>query len=148
MPVTTDHVVETISMVTQQHLDIRTITLGLSLYGCVDHDVEVVANKVYDRLTTAAENLVPTAEQLHREFGIPIINKRISVTPVAALAAATDAEDLTPIAQAMDRAAKEVGVDYVGGFSALVQRAWQTQIAVSSTAFPRRLPPPTGSAPL
>ena len=64
--------------------------MGLSLYGCVDHDVEVVANKVYDRLTTAAENLVPTAEQLQREFGIPIINKRISVTPVAALAAATE----------------------------------------------------------
>ncbi len=122
MPVTTDHVVETISMVTQQHLDIRTITLGLSLYGCVDNDVDAVARKVYERLTTAAENLVPTAEQLQREYGIPIINKRISVTPVAALAAATDAEDLTPIAVAMDRAAKEVGVDYVGGFSALVQK--------------------------
>ena len=74
MPVTTDHVVETISMVTQQHLDIRTITLGLSLYSCVDSDVDAVARKVYERLTTAAENLVPTAEQLQREYGIPIIN--------------------------------------------------------------------------
>ena len=107
VPVTTDHVVETISMVTQQHLDIRTITLGLSLYGCVDSDVDAVARKVYERLTTAAENLVPTAEQLQREYGIPIINKRISVTPIAV---------------AMDRAVKEVGVDYVGGFSALVQK--------------------------
>ena len=98
MPVTTDHVVETISMVTQQNLDIRTITLGLSLYGCVNEDVNVMADRVYDRLTSAAENLVPTAEQLQREYGIPIINKRISVTPIAALAAATKAEDLTPIA--------------------------------------------------
>ncbi len=122
MPVTTDHVVETISMVTQQNLDIRTITLGLNLYGCVNEDIDVMAQRVYDRLTTAAQNLVPTAQQLEREYGIPIINKRISVTPVAALAAATKAQDLTPIAIAMDKAAKEVGVDYVGGFSALVQK--------------------------
>ncbi len=122
MPVTTDHVVETISMVTQQNLDIRTITLGLNLYGCVNEDISVMADRVYDRLTTAAQDLVPTAQQLEREYGIPIINKRISVTPVAGLAAATTAQDLTPIAIAMDKAAKEVGVDYVGGFSALVQK--------------------------
>ena len=122
MPVTTDHVVETISMVTQQNLDIRTITLGLSLYGCVNEDVNVMADRVYDRLTSAAENLVPTAEQLQREYGIPIINKRISVTPIAEIAACCDAEDLTPLAVAMDKAAKEVGVDYVGGFSALVHK--------------------------
>lgn len=121
-PVNADHVVETISMVMQQNLDIRTITLGLNLYSCINDDIDVMATRVYDRLTTAAKDLVPTAEQLQREYGIPIINKRISVTPIAALAAACNDEDLTPIALAMDKAAKEVGVDYVGGFSALVQK--------------------------
>lgn len=122
MAVSTDHVVETIQMVTQQNLDIRTITLGLSLRGCVHEDINVMAQRVYDRLATAAKDLVPTAEQLQREYGIPIINKRISVTPVAELCGACKDEDLTPIATALDRAAKEVGVDYVGGFSALVQK--------------------------
>ena len=75
------YVAETLAMVSQQNLDIRTITLGINLRGCVDADVDALARKVYDRMTTAAERLVPTAEQLEREFGIPIVNKRISVTP-------------------------------------------------------------------
>ena len=78
--------------------------------------------KVYDRMTSTAEKLVPTAEQLEREFGIPIVNKRISVTPIAEICAAVTADDLTPVAVAMDRAGKEVGVDFVGGFSALVHK--------------------------
>ena len=122
MTVASEQVVETIQMVTQQNLDIRTITLGLSLRGCVHEDVDVMAERVYERLVSAAKDLVPVAEQLQREYGIPIINKRISVTPVAEICGACDAEDLTPIAVAMDRAAKEVGVDYIGGFSALVQK--------------------------
>ncbi|MCD8200154.1 MAG: PFL family protein [Coriobacteriaceae bacterium] len=122
MAVATEQVAETISMVTQQHLDIRTITLGLSLRGCVHEDIDTMAQRVYDRLTSAACDLVPTAEQLEREFGIPICNKRISVTPIAEICGATDAEDLTPVAEALDRAAKEVGVDFIGGFSALVQK--------------------------
>ena len=109
-------------MVSKQHLDIRTITLGLNLRGCTDADIDVMARKVYDRMTAAAERLVPTAEQLEREFGIPIVNKRISVTPIAEICAATNAADLTPIAVAMDKAGKEVGVDFVGGFSALVHK--------------------------
>jgi uncharacterized protein (UPF0210 family) len=113
-------------MVAQQNLDIRTITLGLSIRDCCHEDVDVCATRVYDRLTKAAERLVPTAEQLAREYGIPIANKRISVTPVAEVCAGTVATDLTPIAVALDRAAAEVGVDFVGGFSALVHKGMST----------------------
>ena len=117
-----EHVTETLQMVMQDHLDIRTITLGLSLRGCVHEDIDTMAQRVYDRLTTAAEHLVPTAEQLEREYGIPIIHKRIAVTPIAEISGATKAEDLTPVAVALDNASKEVGVNFVGGFSALVQK--------------------------
>ena len=122
MQITPAEIAETLAMVSKQNLDIRTITLGLNLRSCVDSDVDRLAAKVYDRMTTAAEHLVPTAEQLEREFGIPIVNKRISVTPIAEVCAAVTANDLSPVAVAMDRAGKEVGVDFVGGFSALVQK--------------------------
>lgn len=122
MQITPAEVEETLAMVAEQHLDIRTITLGINMRGCTDADVNTVALKVYDRLTHAATNLVPTAEQLEREFGIPIVNKRISVTPIAEICAAVTQDDFTPIAEAMDRAAKEVGVDFIGGFSALVHK--------------------------
>lgn len=122
MQITPVEVAETLAMIEQQNLDIRTITLGLNLRGCVSDDVHVLANKVYDRMTTAAEKLVPTAEQLEREYGIPIVNKRISVTPVAELCAALTTENVSPIAAAMDKAGKEVGVDFIGGFSALVHK--------------------------
>ncbi len=122
MQITPAEIAETLAMVNRQNLDIRTITMGINLRGCVDTDIDTLARKVYDRMTTAAEHLVPTAEQLEREFGIPIVNKRISVTPIAEICAATTANDLTPIAIAMDRAGKEVGVDFVGGFSALVHK--------------------------
>lgn len=122
MQITPEEIAETLAMVSKQHLDIRTITLGLNLRGCTHENVDVIARKVYDRMTTAAEKLVPTAEQLEREYGIPIVNKRISVTPIAEVCAATDATDLSPIAVAMDKAGKAVGVDFVGGFSALVQK--------------------------
>ena len=90
MQITPAEIAETLAMVSKQHLDIRTITLGLNLRGCTDADIDVMARKVYDRMTAAAERLVPTAEQLEREFGIPIVNKRISVTPIAEICAATD----------------------------------------------------------
>lgn len=122
MQITPAEISETLAMVSQQHLDIRTITLGLNLRGCIHHDIRTMATKVYDTIRLRAEKLVPTAEQLEREYGIPIVNKRISVTPIAELCAATDAEDLTPMAEALDRAGKDVGVDFVGGFSALVHK--------------------------
>lgn len=122
MQITPEEIAETLAMISKQHLDIRTITLGLNLRSCTHEDVNVIARKVYDRMTQAAQNLVPTADQLEREYGIPIVNKRISVTPIAELCAATDAADFIPIALAMDKASKEVGVDFVGGFSALVHK--------------------------
>ena len=122
MQITPQEIAETLAMVSQQHLDIRTITLGLNLRSCTDSSVQSMARKVYDRMTTAAEQLVPVAEQLEREFGIPIVNKRISVTPIAEISGAVQEEDLSPLAQAMDRAGEQVGVDFVGGFSALVQK--------------------------
>lgn len=122
MQITPEEIAETLAMVGKQHLDIRTITLGLNLRGCTNEEVDVIARKVYDRLTTAAEKLVPTADQLEREYGVPIVNKRISVTPIAEICAATTTSDLSPIARAMDKAALEVGVDFIGGFSALVHK--------------------------
>lgn len=122
MQITPEEIAETLAMVGKQHLDIRTITLGVNLRGCTHEEVDVIARKVYDRLTTAAEKLVPTADQLEREYGVPIVNKRISVTPIAEICAATTTSDLSPIARAMDKAALEVGVDFIGGFSALVHK--------------------------
>lgn len=122
MQITPAEIAETLEMINHQNLDIRTITLGLNLRGCTHEDINTMASKVYDRMTSAAEHLVPTAEQLEREYGIPIVNKRISVTPIAEICAATTAQDLTPLAEAMDRAGKAVGVDFVGGFSALVHK--------------------------
>ena len=122
MHFTSEEIVETLTMITRHHLDVRTITLGLSLTGCADSDIDLMAQRVYDRITLAAADLMPLAQQLEREYGIPIVNKRIAVTPVAQLAAATRAQDLTPLALALDRAAATVGVDFIGGFSALVQK--------------------------
>ena len=122
MQITPEEIAETLAMVGKQHLDIRTITLGLNLRGCTHEEGDVIARKVYDSLTTAAEKLVPTADQLEREYGVPIVNKRISVTPIAEICAATTTSDLSPIARAMDKAALEVGVDFIGGFSALVHK--------------------------
>lgn len=117
-----EEIVETLTMITQQNLDIRTVTLGLSLLGCADSDLTRMAAKVRAHILRTAERLVPVAESLEREYGVPIINKRIAVTPVAVLAAATKAEDVSPLAFAMEEAAAETGVDFIGGFSALVQK--------------------------
>jgi uncharacterized protein (UPF0210 family) len=122
MAITPEEVKETLNMVEQQNLDLRTITMGVSLYGCADEDVGRMCDKVYDRITRRAENLVGVAEQLEREYGIPIANKRVSVTPVAQIAAGCPDHDLAPIAQAMNRAAEALGIDFMGGFSALVQK--------------------------
>ncbi|MCL2339295.1 MAG: PFL family protein [Actinomycetia bacterium] len=122
MQITPEEVAETLAMIAQQHLDIRTITLGLSIRNCADSDLKRTAAKVYEQLVRSAEQLVPVADQLAQEYGIPIANKRIAVTPIAEVCAATSAADLTPVALAMDHAAAAVGVDFIGGFSALVQK--------------------------
>lgn len=122
MAITAEEVAETLNMVTEQHLDIRTITMGINLMGCADSNLDRMCTKVYDHITKTAENLVPVAESLEREYGIPIVNKRISVTPIAQIAAACPDADLVPLAHALDRAAATLGIDYLGGYSALVHK--------------------------
>lgn len=115
-------IIETIRMVREEHLDIRTITLGLSLFDCVSDDPHRAAHKIYDKITRFAQNLVKTAQDIENEFGIPISNKRISITPVSLLAGQANSEELLIYAQAIDQAGKAVGVDFIGGYSALVQK--------------------------
>ena len=115
---------ETQHMIDREHLDIRTITMGISLRDCADGDYKRATQKIYDKITRCAERLVPVGEEIEREMGIPIVNKRISVTPMALVADASDTEDTVPYALAMDRAAKECGVNFIGGFSALVQKGF------------------------
>lgn len=121
MDITPQEIVETLLMVQQQNLDIRTVTLGLSLGGCADPDMVVMARKVREHVIRGAERLVPICERIAREYGLPIINKRIAVTPVASIAATCEDSPLA-IATALDEAAHEVGVDFIGGFSALVHK--------------------------
>ena len=117
-----NEILQTIDMIDQQHLDIRTITMGISLLSCADPNPDAACRKIYDKICRKAENLVRTGEQIELEFGIPIVNKRISVTPMALVAAASETTDYVPFAQAMDRAAKTCGVNFIGGYSALVQK--------------------------
>nr|WP_297173137.1 PFL family protein [uncultured Agathobaculum sp.] len=122
--INTKDILETIKMIEEEHLDIRTITMGISLRDLASDDVNVLADKIYDKVTCRAENLVATGEQIERELGIPIINKRISVTPIAMIGAVTRANSYVPLAKALDRAASATGVNFVGGFSALVQKGF------------------------
>ena len=119
-----NEILQTIDMIDQQHLDIRTITMGISLLSCCNSDPVEACRKIYDKICRHAERLVSTGEQIELEFGIPIVNKRISVTPMALVAAASDTSDYVPFAQAMDRAAKTCGVNFIGGYSALVQKGF------------------------
>ncbi len=120
--INTNDILQTIQMIDHQHLDVRTITMGVNLLDCCDPDPAAACRKIYDKITTSAEKLVRTGEEIETEFGIPIVNKRISVTPMALVAGASRTADYVPFAAAMDRAAKTVGVNFIGGFSALVQK--------------------------
>ncbi|HIY73658.1 MAG TPA: PFL family protein [Candidatus Intestinimonas merdavium] len=117
-------ILDTISMIDQQHLDIRTITMGISLLDCADPDAETACRKIYDKICRRAEKLVFTGESIEREFGIPIVNKRISVTPISLVAGVSVTGDYVPFAVALDNAAKNTGVNFIGGFSALVQKGF------------------------
>ena len=115
-------ILQTIEMIDQQHLDVRTVTMGISLLDCCDTDAKAACRKIYDKITRSAKDLVRTGEEIEAEFGIPIVNKRISVTPIALVAGASETEDYVPFAKALDAARAETGVNFVGGFSALVQK--------------------------
>ena len=118
--INTSEILETIGMIGWQKLDIRTITMGISLWHCAGDDEETVARKIYDTICKRAERLVRVGQDIEREYGIPIVNKRVSVTPIAMVSAGLD--DPLPIALAMDRAADAVGINFIGGYSALVQK--------------------------
>ena len=117
-------ILETVRMVELETLDIRTTTLGISLFDCADPDFESACEKVYAKIVHHASKLVSVAESITADYGIPIVNKRIAVTPIAWIAAASGAEDLVPMARALDAAAREVGVDFVGGFTAYVEKGY------------------------
>ncbi len=122
--VNTKEITETIKMIRDQHLDIRTITMGISLLDCADENPEKACRKIYDKITKTAEKLVPAGEAIGRRYGIPIINKRVSVTPVSLVAAASRTDDYIPFARTLDRAAKTLGIDFIGGYSALVYKGY------------------------
>ena len=115
---------ETNEMITKENLDVRTITLGISLMDCIDSNLDKVNRRIYDKITTMARNLVAVGEEIEAEYGVPIVNKRISVTPIALVggAACKKPEDFVTIAETLDRAAKDVGVNFLGGYSALVSK--------------------------
>jgi len=115
-------ILATQDMIDKRHLDIRTITMGISLLDCAHEDVNECARRIYDKITRRAENLVKVGQEIEWEFGIPIVNKRISVTPIGLVGNACNTDSYVPLAIAMDKAAQECGVNFIGGFSALVQK--------------------------
>ncbi len=120
-----ENILETINMIRLHKLDIRTVTMAISLRDCMHSDIDVVCSKIYNKITTYAKNLVTYADELENDYSIPIINKRISVTPISLIGEACEnvsAKDYVKIAQTLDKAAKEVGVNFIGGFSALVEK--------------------------
>lgn len=117
-------ILETIEMIDHENLDIRTVTLGISLFDCCDPDIDAACQKIYDKITKKAENLVKTVEEIEKEYGIPIIHKRISVTPIALIASACKSNDYVKFALALERAAETVGVNFIGGYTALVHKGF------------------------
>ncbi|MCI7136142.1 MAG: PFL family protein [Candidatus Limivicinus sp.] len=122
--INSSEILQTIEMIDQQHLDVRTVTMGISLLDCADSSMDACCRKVYDKICRKAEKLVETGCAIEREFGIPIVNKRVSVSPISLVAAACREEDYTPLALTLDKAAKAVGVNFIGGFSALAQKGF------------------------
>ena len=120
----TGDILETIEMFTQDNLDVRTVTMGISLLDCIDPDGEKACEKIYNKITRLAGSLVSTVDSISSEYGIPIVNKRISVTPIAMLLGAAPDADPVMYAKALDRAAKAVGVNFIGGYSALVHKGF------------------------
>ena len=130
---------ETNKMIQEENLDVRTITMGINLMDCADSDLSRFNEKIYEKITTKAKDLVKVGQQLEKEFGIPIVNKRISITPISIAAAGTKADSYVSIAETLDRAAKEVGVNFIGGFSALVQKGATPSDRVLINSIPEAL---------
>lgn len=133
------NVTETIAMIEEQNFDIRTITMGISLLDCIDPDIDKAAEKIYAKITDKARDLVKVGNEISAELGIPIVNKRVCVTPIAIIGAATDAVSYVPLAKAMDEAAQKVGIDFIGGFSALVQKGYAKGDKILINSIPAAL---------
>lgn len=132
-------ILETINMIRNENLDVRTITMGISLYDCVSDDVDRLCDKIYDKITTKAENLVKTGEDISKKYGVPIVNKRVSVTPVSLIGGACDSDGYVKIAKTLDRAAKTLGINFIGGFTALVQKGMSKGSEQLIKAIPQAL---------
>ncbi|MCL1819204.1 MAG: PFL family protein [Oscillospiraceae bacterium] len=137
--VTNFEIQETNRMIDEANLDVRTITMGISLTDCADSDLNSFCRKAYDKITKAAENLVKTGDDIARQFGVPVVNKRISVTPISIAASACRTDSYVPVAEALDSAAKTVGVNFIGGFSALVQKGSSQSDTVLINSIPEAL---------
>ena len=132
-------ILETISMVKEQNFDVRTITIGIDLHDCIHPDIDVLNQNIYNKITRIGKDLVKTANELSLQYGVPIVNQRISVTPIAQIAAATKADSYVSIAQTLDRAAKAIGVSFIGGFSALVQKGMSPSDEVLIRSIPEAM---------
>ena len=132
-------VLETNKMIQESKLDVRTITMGINLMDCADSDIDKFNEKVYNKITTCAKDLVEVGNELEKQFGIPIVNKRISVTPIAIAAAGCKTDSYVSVAQTLDRAAKDVGVNFIGGFSALVQKGCTKSDEILINSIPEAL---------
>ncbi len=134
-------VLETNKMIEQENLDVRTITMGINLLDCADSDLERLCDKVYDKITRLAKDLVKTGEDISREYGIPIVNKRVSVTPVAMVggAACHTPEDYVKVSHALDRAAREIGINFLGGYSAVVSKGMTRSDELLIRSIPQAL---------
>ena len=139
--ITMKEVSETIDMITRENLDVRTITMGISLLDCIDSDLDRLNRNIYDRITTLAKDLVKVGNEIEREYGIPVVNKRISVTPIALIggSACRCPEDFVTIAKTLDNAAKEVGVNFLGGYSALVAKGMTKSDEMLLRSIPQAL---------
>ena len=134
-----NEILETIKMISEEHLDIRTVTMGISLLDCISEDIDTACDKIYEKITRVAKDHVKVCNEIEKEYGIPIINKRIAVTPVAMLAAACKNEDPVKFALALEKSAKAVGVNFIGGYSALVQKGFSAGDRELIESIPRAL---------
>lgn len=135
----TDNILETIKMIDEEKLDIRTITMGISLMDCIDSNGDKAREKIYNKITRCAKDLIKVGEDIEKEFGIPIVNKRISVTPISIIAGATEEEDYVKFAETLDRAANDLGVNFIGGFSALVHKGYTKGDRILIKSIPKAL---------
>lgn len=137
--ITVHDILETNRMITENKLDVRTITMGISLRDCAHPNIKQFCRSVYDKVTSSAEFLVQTGEEIEAEYGIPIINKRVSVTPISIAAEACKTDSYIPVAEALDAAAKEIGINFIGGFSALVEKGYTNGDRILINSIPQAL---------